>query len=231
MYKNTKKALEIILKEEYDKENPLQSFTHLNLGNQLLTVPKGETILYQGDFAEYFYFLLSGHTVIMNQISFSTNDIIDYVEPPHILGLMEYINKDSFYTAFVVADTACVLFRVNAKEFMDFIQQDAKLCYQALIITAHIASSNMDRAETHRIFPTKDILGHYLYRQACYKLPYTCPLTRKGLANKLNINLRTLYRYLDYMEKHNYITLHKGKIIINQEQMEQLSLRYGDVII
>ena len=40
MYKNTKKALEIILKEEYDKENPLQSFTHLNLGNQLLTVPK-----------------------------------------------------------------------------------------------------------------------------------------------------------------------------------------------
>ena len=212
MYKNTKKALEIILKEEYDKENPLQSFTHLNLGNQLLTVPKGETILYQGDSAEYFYILLSGHTVIMNQISFSTNDIIDYVEPPHILGLM-------------------VLFRVNAKEFMDFIQQDAKLCYQALIITAHIASSNMDRAETHRIFPTKDILGHYLYRQACYKLPYTCPLTRKGLANKLNINLRTLYRYLDYMEKHNYITLHKGKIIINQEQMEQLSLRYGDVII
>ena len=52
MYKNTKKALEIILKEEYDKENPLQSFTHLNLGNQLLTVPKGETILYQGDSAE-----------------------------------------------------------------------------------------------------------------------------------------------------------------------------------
>ena len=79
MYKNTKKALEIILKEEYDKENPLQSFTHLNLGNQLLTVPKGETILYQGDSAEYFYILLSGHTVIMNQISFSTNDIIDYV--------------------------------------------------------------------------------------------------------------------------------------------------------
>ena len=100
MYKNTKKALEIILKEEYDKENPLQSFTHLNLGNQLLTVPKGETILYQGDSAEYFYFLLSGHTVIMNQISFSTNDIIDYVEPPHILGLMEYINKDSFLYSF-----------------------------------------------------------------------------------------------------------------------------------
>ena len=61
MYKNTKKALEIILKEEYDKENPLQSFTHLNLGNQLLTVPKGETILYQGDSAEYSAFRSYGY--------------------------------------------------------------------------------------------------------------------------------------------------------------------------
>ena len=55
MYKNTKKALEIILKEEYDKENPLQSFTHLNLGNQLLTVPKGETILLFSAFRSYGY--------------------------------------------------------------------------------------------------------------------------------------------------------------------------------
>lgn len=231
MYKNTKKALEIILKEEYDKENPLQSFTHLDLGNQLLTVPKGETILYQGDSAEYFYILLSGHTIIMNQISFSTSDIIDYVEPMHILGLMEYIDQAPHYTAFVVADTTCVVFRVNAKEFMNYIRQNAELCYRTLLITAHVASSNMDRAETHRIFPTKDILGHYLYKQACYQLPYTCPLTRKELANRLNINLRTLYRYLDYMEKQGYITLRKGKIIITQEQMKQLSLRYGDVII
>lgn len=231
MYKNTIKALEIILKEEYDKENPLQSFSHLDLGNQLLTVPKGETILYQGDSAEYFYILLSGHTLIMNQISFSTNDIIDFVEPPHILGLMEFINHENFYTAFVVADTTCVLFRVNAKDFMNYIRQDAELCYQTLLITAHVASSNMDRAETHRIFPTKDILGHYLYRQACYHLPYICPLTRKSLSAKLNINLRTLYRYLDDMEKQGYITLCKGKIVINQEQMEQLASRYSDVII
>ena len=231
MYNDIKKALEIILKEEYDKENPLQSFTHLDLGNQLLTVPKGETILYQGDSAEYFYILLSGRTIIMNQISFSTSDIIDYVEPPHILGFMEYIDQEPHYTAFVVADTACVLFRVNAKDFMNYIRQNAELCYQTLLITAHVASSNMDRAETHRIFPSKDILGHYLYKQACYHLPYICPLTRKDLANKLNINLRTLYRYLDHMEKQGYIILCKGKIIIKQEQLNQLSLRYGDVII
>ena len=56
MYKNTKKALEIILKEEYDKENPLQSFTHLNLGNQLLTVPKGERYFTRGILLNIFIF-------------------------------------------------------------------------------------------------------------------------------------------------------------------------------
>lgn len=231
MYNNTKKALEIILKEEYDRKDPLQSFTHLDLGNQLFTVPKGETILYQGDPAKYFYILLSGRTIIMNQISFSTSDIIDYVEPPHILGLMEYIDHDPCYTAFVVAETMCVLFRINSIEFMDYIRQNAELCYQTLLITAHVTSSNMNLAEIHRIFPTKDILGHYLYKQAYYQLPYTCPLTRKELANQLNINLRTLYRYLDYMEKQGYITIYKGKIIIKKKQLEQLSLRYGNVII
>ena len=141
------------------------------------------------------------------------------------------IDQEPHYTAFVVADTAWFLFRVNAKDFMNYIRQNAELCYQTLLITAHVASSNMDRAETHRIFPSKDILGHYLYKQACYHLPYICPLTRKDLANKLNINLRTLYRYLDHMEKQGYIILCKGKIIIKQEQLNQLSLRYGDVII
>lgn len=231
MYINTKKALEIILNEAYDKENPKASFESLNLGNQLLTIPKGKTILYQGDSAKYFYFLLSGNTMIMNRISFSTNDIIDYVEPPHILGLMEYINKDPFYTAFVVAETDCILFRISAREFMNYIRQDAGLCYQTLIITAHIASWNMDRAETHRIFPAQDILGHYLYQKARFHLPYTCPLTRKELSEKLNINLRTLYRYLDTMNQNKYISLSKGKIVIGQQEMEHLSARYGDVII
>lgn len=40
MYKNTKKALEIILKEEYDKENPLQSFTLLTLAANFSLSPK-----------------------------------------------------------------------------------------------------------------------------------------------------------------------------------------------
>lgn len=231
MHKNLEIALEIILKEEYDKENPLLSFSHLDLGNRLYTVPKGETILYQGDPADYYYFLLSGSTLIMNQISFSTSDIIDYVKPPHILGFMEFILHEPIYTAFVVAESACTLFRIRARDFMDLIRHNAELCYQTLLVTAKMTDSNMNLAETHRIFPPKDLLGWYLYQQARYQIPYKCPLTRKELSDKLNINLRTLYRYISQLEEEGYIALHKGKIVIGENEMNYLSERYEHVII
>ena len=118
----------------------------------------------------------------MNQISFSTNDIIDYVEPPHILGLMEYINKDSFYTAFVVADTACVLFRVNAKEFMDFIQQDAKLCYQTLIITAHIAKFQYGSCRNTQNFPDQRYPRALPVQTGMLQTAIYMPVNEKGIS-------------------------------------------------
>lgn len=231
MYKNTIEALGIALRGEYNKKDPVSSLAHLSLGSQLIVAEKGETIIYQKDPAKYCYFLLSGRTVIMNQISWSIDDIIDYVEPPHILGLMEYLMKIPSYTAFVVAESTCVLLRVLTEDFVKLIQHENDLCYRTLLILGSVANNNMERAETQRMFPAKDILGHYLYTQAHHSLPYTCPLTRKDLSDKLTINLRSLYRYLDHMQKKGYIVLKRGKIVIDEEHFEKLAGRYGEVIL
>ncbi|HAX52367.1 MAG TPA: hypothetical protein DIW17_05875 [Clostridiales bacterium] len=231
MYKNTIKALEVVLKEEYDKKDPVSSLSGLSLGNQLIIAETGETIIYQKDPAKYFYLLLSGRTVIMNQISWSIDDIIDYVEPPHILGLMEFLMKVPSYTSFVVAESKCVLLRVSAEDFIKLIQHNNDLCYYTLLILGKVANNNMERAETHRMFPARDILGHYLYTQAQHFLPYICPLTRKDLSDKLTINLRSLYRYLDHMQEKGYIVLKRGKIVIDKEHFKKLADRYGEVIL
>lgn len=230
MYENTRKALEIALKEAYDKRNPLVAFGHLGLPHQLVVAQPSKIILNQGDPARYFYLLLVGQAIVMNRISFSTNDIIDYIEPPHIFGLMEYVENEASYTAYVVAKTKCILLRIKACDFMNCIRTDAELCYRTLIITAHVTAHNMNQAETHRIFPAKDILGHYLYLQSRSLETYICPLTRKELSEKLSINLRTLYRYLDTMETNGYLSLQRGKIVIKQEHLQKLAERYGDVV-
>lgn len=231
MYKSTIEALKIILNDKYDKDDPVSSFKHLSLGKHLMTVGKGETILYQKDPAKYFYFLLSGRTIILNHISWSIDSIIDYVEPPHILGLLEYLTEVPAYTAFVVADTPCVLFRIAASDYIPLIQNNSELCFRTLIIMGKVSHLNMERAERQRIFPQIDILGHYLYIQARYETPYTCPLTRKVLADELSINLRTLYRYLDKMEEQGYLILRHGKIVIEQQQLNNLAARYGNIIL
>ena len=230
MYKCTKEALQIVLKRTYDPKDPLAALAELNLGDHILRVRKGQTILNQGDGVSEVLFLLSGQAVIMNSILFSTSNIIDYVEPPHILGLLEAVTDVPTYTAYVMADTPCVLLRFSARDFLQWIRRDAELCYDTLVIQTQVASQNMDLAETHRVFPGKDILGRYLFLQARHCQTYTCPLTRKALSEKLNINLRSLYRYVEKLNQEGYLTLRHGKIVIYPENLQRLYEKYEDIV-
>lgn len=231
MYNNTIKALEIILEEKYDKANPDAALRELVTAKQLVTIEKGEVILYQKDPVKYFYLLLSGRTVIMNHIAWSIDNIIDYVEPPHILGLVEYLLDIPTYTASVIAETPCVLFRIAASEFIQLIRSNNNLCYSTVVVMGKVSHCNMNCAETHRVFHPKDMLGYYLFMQAKHSVPYIYPFTRKALSEELNINLRSLHRYINYMQECGYLTIRKGKIVIEQKHLDNLATRYGDVIL
>lgn len=231
MYNNTIGALEIILGEAYDTANPAAALLNFIPASRLLNVKKNQTILYKMDPAKYLYMLLSGRAVIMNDISWNNDNIIDYVESPHILGLIEPLNGVDHYTAFVIAQTDCILFRILTSEFMTIIQRNPSLCFKTLVIMGKIAHSNMGHAESHKIFSSKDILGHYLYLRAQYAIPYICSLTRTALAEELHINLRTLYRYIGDLEKKNCLAIQKGKIVIEQEHLNNLAIRYQEIIL
>lgn len=231
MHNNTEQALKIILDEKYDKGNPAYSIYPYVSKDQIVVVKKNDTIIYQKDPVKYFYFILSGRTVILNYIEWTSDSIIDYVKPPHILGLVEYLNNVPAYTAFVMADTRCVLFRIEVDDFVKIIKSNAYLCYRTLVLQGKTTDDNMARAEVNNIFHPKDKLGHYFFLQAQRHIPYVCPLARKDLANELHINLRTLYRYIDSMESSGYLVLHGGKICIEENNFNKLSERYHNIIL
>ena len=231
MYNNTIKILEMIFKGEYDPKNPAAALRGLATKSQLLTIEKNDTIINQKDPVKYFYLLLKGRACVLNHITWSSDNVVDFLEPLDILGMVEYLNNTEAYTAYVMAETKCVLFRIPVEIFIHIIQQNAFLCYQTLLVLGKVLESIMNRAETNSLFHPKDILGHYLYLQAQHAMPYVCPLTRHVLAEKLHINLRTLYRHIDSMKASGYLTLRKGKIVIEPEHFERLKVRYGDVIL
>ena len=231
MYNNTIRALEIIFKGEYDLKNPAAALRGIAAKNQLITAERNDTIINQEDPVKYFYLLLKGRACVLNHITWNNDNVVDFLEPLDILGMVEYLNNVDAYTAFVMAATDCVLFRIPVEIFIHIIQENAFLCYQTLLVLGKVLESNMNRAETNSLFHPKDILGHYLYLQAEHVLPYVCQMTRQVLAEKLHINLRTLYRHIDSMKENGYLTLRKGKIVIEAEHFERLKVRYGDIVL
>lgn len=231
MYNSTIKALHVIFSNSYNPEDPASSFSETPVHKMFLTYAKHEIIIQQNDPVKYFYFLLKGKASVINSISWTRGDMVDTLTPLDILGLVEHLNDIPTYTAFVVAETPCVVMRISVEQYISIITQHADLCYETLRTFGRVAQTNMDRAETNSIFHPQDRLAHYLFLEAQKKLPYTCPLTRKELADSLYINLRTLYRYLSAMEKDGYLTLERGKIIIRKEHFEKLNERYGSIVL
>lgn len=232
MCDNTIEVLEMILDQTYSK-NPLDSFQTLVPTSQLIVLNKNDILINQHDPLKDMYFLLSGHMSVLNQIDWSDDNIVDSLEPLDIIGFIEYLNNIETYTSYVVADTKCVLYRMPIKDFAKLIQTNASLCYKTLLVFAKITESNMNRAEIHSLFHAKDVLGYFLYLQAekSSNFPFICPMTRSMLSDKLHINLRTLYRYIDFMKENGFLCLKNGKIMITKEHFANLKERYGNIVL
>lgn len=227
----TLKELETIFNLDYNSYNSITKLQKLIPRNKLMIIEKGDTLIYQKDPINYFYFLLNGRLSAVNQITWNSDNVIDYLEPLDMVGLIEYLNHINFYTAYVVADTKAVLYKIRKDLFEQIIKNNTDLCYKTLFLLGKIAGSNMHRAEARRLFHPLDMLGHYLFLESQAHLPYVCPITRNILAEKLHINLRTLYRYLNTLHSMDYIEIKHGKICISHENFKKLESRYGNVIL
>ena len=212
MYSKTSKALEIVFSGAYNPINPYPALQEYLAEARLLDFQKEETIISQGDPCRYIYILISGRVSVLNCISWDNDNVIDFIEPLDIMGLVEYLNKISAYTAFVVAQSKCYILRIPLSVFETIIRENAYICYQTLVTMGASLKSNMDRAETNQLFHSKDILGHYLFLQAQRKTPYVCPLTRKILP-KHSISTCAPYTAISQtLRKKAILNSEKGKL-------------------
>lgn len=180
---------------------------------------------------EYVYIILKGQLYVQNDIEFAEDNTVDFLEVGEIVGFIEYLVNIDYLTANVIANTDSWLYKISLSDFVAEIKSDVSLCYSTLLNIGYLAHMNMKLAETHRILPAKDVLGDYLYQLAKGHQPYyRYPHTRHELSERLHINLRTLYRYIEQFEKENYLSIVKGKIVIEREHFNRLHSRYGKIV-
>ena len=118
MQKYTIECIRKILKNDYNHTNPVSSFPELISTKMLVSYRKNELIINQMDEAKYLYFLLKGKVSVVNSILWTSAYVIDTLVPLDIMGLTEYLNNVPRYTASIVADEHCVVFRVPVDEYV-----------------------------------------------------------------------------------------------------------------
>lgn len=232
--KNLQHAFNLIFLKNSLNDLPKQSIyqlTELLHEKYIFQIKKGETIITQGQPADYIYILLSGEGVVLNNIDWNINNTIDEVNAIDCLGITEFLTEKKEYTGFVIAKTDCYLLKVHNSEFYEILSSSFDICFSILKILAKVTTHAMEHAETQSTFPKKDIVGYYLYLKSSDFIPYVCPLKRSELADFLHINLRSLYRYLDAMASEGMIKIRKGKIIIDIECFKKLSDKYQSLIL
>lgn len=213
-----------VLQMDYNQERPENTFRSMLSQNNIKSFKKGDTVIYRDDNATHVYILVRGKANIVNVNSLGLDVILDEVEPPEILGLIEVLNNKSRYTAYVIADTSCTFLRISADDFINNVKNDAELCFAMLKYMNQVTVHNMDSREIKSLVQPKDILINYLYNISINaNLPFTIKDTREKISSSLHINLRTLHRYVHEFASKNLITLNRGKIMITRENLKRLS--------
>ena len=201
------------------------------LNNNFIKAKAYNVIVSQHDTIKDFHFLLSGSCIVTNEFYDDDDFIIDRLTPLSIIGTSEILIDISIYSSYVIADADCVFFKINADLFLDIIRNDANLCYRTLLLQAKELCEARYSRQIQMFFKPIDTVGYYIYTNAKDNLPYICELSRQELAETLNINLRSLYRYLGELEKLECIKLKNGRIKVDIDNYYKLKYQYGDIVL
>lgn len=195
----------------------------------LIHISKGKVLFTQGEKAGSLYIIIKGRATVLNTIDWSINNIVDIIERPHIIGLMEVMNHSSRVSSYVVAISDMVLYHINGNDFLQIIKHDSILCFDTLMVMSVVTENTMLSAEIKKTFPAQDVLGFYLFQFGKNHLNEELKISRAELAEELHINLRTLFRYLEDFKKNGYIKNKQRKIVIGEKELKKLSDRYANI--
>ncbi len=214
-----------LLKYNHNLDDLLNNITNKPIHRCILKFNPQEHIITQGMPIDYIYFLLNGVVSIYNTVSWAQESAFDFVEPPHILGLVELLNSIDTYSAHVTAETRCMVYKIPALQFDSLLKTNSEICYYVLKNLGLTTLLNMNNYQLKTIVEPVDVLGYHLYQNA-RTTPYTYPYTRENLADSLHINLRSLHRYIDILKKNGYLSIINGKIVITKQNLSKLSQKY-----
>ncbi len=195
------------------------------------TYKKGETMLQLGDGVDRILLTVKGQCNIIKYSPRGKAVIVEELHPAQLLGLYETLASIDNYQAVVVANSKVIALQFSAEYIKESMNEHSGLSVLIAGYLAKLLSSTATKNQNTLLYSGIENLIIYLHNHCTdKKLPHTINTDREKMANTLNINLRTLYRYLDRLEQEGYIKKENRKIVIEKTHLAKMAKKIGEIV-
>lgn len=179
---------------------------------------------------EYIYILVHGIAYVVNYTLDGRRVIADTLTDAQILGLIEAINKDKYYNGTVVTLSDSLLVKVNKEKLLEAIYSDIHIASSIIKYLADFSIHSIKVSKSKTSVSPYENLIIYLYNKALgKKLPYRIKDNKSFIADSLQINKRTLYRYLNRLTSEEIVSRNGQNIIISESQFNRIEQLFNSI--
>ena len=195
--------------------------------SRLVKYQNGDVIFRKGETADYVYYILTGRVGIYNEMSNGKAERVVWSLPGEIVGEMEVMVNETIieFSAYAYEDDTNVL-KIEKDVFLKWLKTDRKLCLEVAYTLAKklyiSANTFVERSTNAASKLTRkfilDIVGGKIKKKPTVVLRYT----RNEIAESCGISERSVNRCIKELKGQNYISVIKGKIMVNEAQYRAL---------
>lgn len=197
----------------------------------LKSVKKNTYVMQMGEPVKKIMILLTGQCHIVKYDNTGNRIITDSMKPVQLFGLYEMLNHMPSYSASIVSAENAVFLVIPSSILMKQLESDIKSTLLVARYLSSLTEYSFRQRNSEKFLSEYENLLLYLYRKTFgKKAPVSLKLNRKTMSEELNINLRTLYRYLNKLKEENQISIIHSLIVLSDEQLRMLESRIEEFV-
>lgn len=144
--------------------------------------------------------------------------------PLQMFGLFEGLSGIGYHTVTMRCMTECAYIRVPIDSFLSLLHSDPGLMWMVMQFLSSFIADYINSSDLLILNDPEALILSKLYRYCMGKeFPVTVQYKKEDLARDLNLNLRTMYRYLGRFYERGILSSNKGKIIISRQQHQAIA--------
>lgn len=197
---------------------------------QTLNLKENTIFIDRNNKLEYIFILIKGMTYVENYTLEGRRIIADTLSEAQIFGLIEAINNINHYKGTVITLSKSLLVKVNKEKFLEAIYSDIAIASIVIKYLADFSTHSIMVSEYKTAISPYENLIIYLYNKVLGKsLPDRIKDKKSFIADSLQINKRTLYRYLNKLTDEGIITRDRQDIVISDDNFIKLGKLFNSI--